>query len=151
MSEQENLILVRRYFDEFLNKRDLDLADRIIAPDFTHNLHGFGDTNGREAWKQTIQAIVDAMPDAHWSIKEMVVQGDTVVMRWTFTGTHSGAEWAGWPATGAKISTPMVAFFYFAEGKISSGRTLADSLDMWQQFGVIPPLAEMIEQAKNKA
>ncbi|MFL7791794.1 MAG: ester cyclase [Anaerolineae bacterium] len=151
MSEQENLILVRRYFDEFLNKRDLDLADRIIAPDFTHNLHGFGDTNGREAWKQTIQVIVDAMPDAHWTVEEVVAQGDTVVMRWTFTGTHSGAEWAGWPATGSKISTPMVAFFYFAEGKISSGRTLADSLDMWQQFGVIPPLAEMIEQAKNKA
>ena len=150
MSEQENLILARRYVDEFMNKRDLDLADEIIAPDFTHTLLGFGDTHGREAWKQTVQAIVDAMPDAQWTVDEMVAQGDTVVVRWTFAGTHSGSDWAGWPAAGNKISTPMVVFFYFAEGKIASGRSLADSLDMWQQFGVIPPLAEMIEQAKRK-
>jgi steroid delta-isomerase-like uncharacterized protein len=150
MSEQENVVLVRRYVDEFLNSRNLDMAGEIIARDFTHNVNGFGDTHGLEPWKQMIRSIFDAMPDAHWTIQEIIAQRDKVAVLWTFAGSHTGGEYAGWPASGNKLSTPMVAIFYMADGKIASGRTIADSLDMWQQLGVIPPLDEMIEEAKNQ-
>ena len=44
----------------------------------------------------------------------------------------------------------MISIFGVADGKVIEERSLGDYLDLWQQFGVIPPLDEMIEQFKSK-
>jgi steroid delta-isomerase-like uncharacterized protein len=150
MSEKENVVLIRRYFDEVLSGCNLDLADEIMAPSFAHKVHLFDDSHGLEVWKQLAHSIFDALPDAHWVVEEILAQGDRVAARWTFSGTHTGGEWAGIPATGSKLSTPYMSFFDIVDGKIAAERTVGDSLDLWQQFGVVPPLDEMIEKARSK-
>jgi steroid delta-isomerase-like uncharacterized protein len=150
MSEQENMALVRRLFEEVLNRFDLDVAGEILSPDFAHRVHGFDDSRGLEVWKQLVRSIFEAFPDSHWVVEEILAQGDRVAVHWTYSASHTGGEWAGIPPTGSKLSTPYMSFFDIADGRIVEERSIGDFFDFWQQFGVIPPLDEMIEQYKSK-
>ena len=150
MSVEENKALVRRVFEEVLTKHDLDGAAAIMVADFAHHVYGFSDLHGLEKWKQLVHSIFDAFPDGRWAVEEMLAQGDRVAVRWTFRCTHTGAEWAGIPPTGREVATSYMSFFDVANGKIAKERTIGDSLDLWQQLGIIPPLEEMIEQYKSK-
>ena len=148
MSEHENIALVHRYF-EALNKLDLDMAEEVLASDFAHCVYGFDDSRSLEVWKQLARSIFDAMPDVHWVVEEILAEGDKVAARWTFSGSHTGAEWAGIPPTGNKLSTYYMSFFDVAGGNIVAERSIGDNLDFWQQFGVLPPLDEIIEEHKS--
>ena len=150
MSVEENKALVRRWFEECLNKHDVDLADKMVASDFVRYGGRADEVHGLEAWKQLIRSVFDGMPDVHWTIEEMFAQGDRVAMRWTVSGTHAGTGWPGIPPTGNKITLSFISVVGVANGKIIEERSIGDSLDLWQQFGVIPPLEQMIEQYKSK-
>jgi predicted ester cyclase len=38
------------------------------------------------------QGNLAAFPDAHFTLEELIVEGDTVVVRQTFRGTHKGLD-----------------------------------------------------------
>jgi steroid delta-isomerase-like uncharacterized protein len=78
-----------------------------------------------------------AFPDMHWVAEEMVAEGDTVVTRFRWTGTHRG-EFLGVPATGKSVVVKGVVMDQLADGKMSKSRILMDSLGMMQQLGVVP-------------
>jgi predicted ester cyclase len=43
------------------------------------------------------------MPDWQWTVEDTMAQGDQVVARLAFSGTHSG-EWRGVPPTGNRVA-----------------------------------------------
>lgn len=43
-----------------------------------------------------------AFPDAHYAVRELVAERNTVILIWDFTGTHSG-EFFGRPPTGRAL------------------------------------------------
>ncbi len=77
-----------------------------------------------------------AFPDIHWVVEEMVAEGDTVVTRFTWKGTHRGV-FLGVPATGKSVVVKGVVIDQLAGGKMSKSRILMDSLGMMQQLGVV--------------
>lgn len=50
------------------------------------------------------QGFLDAVPDAVCSVRSSVQVGDTVVVEWTWSGTHAG-DMEGWPATGGAFAS----------------------------------------------
>lgn len=98
MSE-ENKALIRRYFEEVWNKGNLAFVDENMASSYVNHdpaLAGFPQIQG---FKQRVTMIRTAFPDFHFTIDDMVAEGDKVVTRWTARGTNRGA-FMGIPPTG---------------------------------------------------
>src|SRR5205085_2563912 len=71
--------------------------------------------------EETIQAIIrfrTAFPDGHVTIEEMVAEGDTVMARWTFRGTHQSG-FQGGPPVGTPVMVPGLSIDRITDGKIA--------------------------------
>ena len=129
-----NTTIVRRFFDEVCNGRKPEVADEIFARDHMHHDPANpGIVNGPEAMKQLTSIYQNAFSDALWTMDEMMVSGDRVIVRWTGTGTHDGVL-AGVSPTGKKVKTTGIWIYRVAQGKI------AESWDVWDAFGLFQQL-----------
>lgn len=142
MSTAANKATARRFFEEIVNARQWGVADEIFSADHTYHdpaspLVGIGP----EGQKQLIGAYVAAYPDLHHQVEEQIAEGDTVVTRWTATGTHQGAL-LGVPPTGKAATVWGFWLHRLVDGKIVESWNVWDTLGMLQQLGVIPPPAE---------
>jgi len=79
-------------------------------------------------------------PDLDFSIKEQIAEGDKVVSRFEWTGTHQG-EFLGIPATGKPVRVWGIVIDRLVDSRIKDTRIIMDTLGMMMQLGVIPPLA----------
>jgi predicted ester cyclase len=98
MSEQ-NKQLIRNYYDEVLNGRDLDAVDKYFA-----------DERIVEGVRRGCFSYFTAFPDLHLSLDELIGEGDSVFVRSTMTGTHDG-EYKGIPPTGRHIASESAEVF----------------------------------------
>jgi predicted ester cyclase len=78
-----------------------------------------------------------AFPDQKWTIEELIAEGDKVVNRFTWRGTHQG-NFLGIAPTGSQVEVKGVVIDRFADGKIADTRILMDNLGLMQQLGVVP-------------
>jgi len=131
MSLEENKALVRRFIEAY-NKRNLDLFDDLLAPDY------FDHTNkvDIEGLKQLMNMAFKAFPDFHETIEDIIAEGDKVWARITFAGTHTG-EFMGIAPTGKKITTEMVDIFRIVNGKLVEYRDVNNNLDYLKKLGII--------------
>src|ERR671914_90636 len=88
MATDQNQTLVRRFFDEVCNQRNLSIADELFATN-----HVFHDPQsptgpGPEGMKQVISTYQTAFPDAHWHVIETISAGNDIVTRWQGSGTQ---------------------------------------------------------------
>lgn len=59
-------------------------------------------TKGTAELVALAQGFLDSCPDAVCEVRNQLELGDTVIIEWTWTGTHTG-DMEGWPATGKKV------------------------------------------------
>jgi ketosteroid isomerase-like protein len=132
MSEA-NKELVRRHFEEIWNRKDLAVADELMAQDYLeHAVAPFGQAepgrvNGPAATRETAEWLLAQFPDLHMTIEAMVAEGDVVAVRVCRRGptggrstgwcrrrasgsrparpTGSGSRAAGWPSIGRPVRT----------------------------------------------
>ena len=140
MTADENKALSRRFFEEIVNAQRLEVADEIFASDHTYSDPSSpGIPNGPEGQKALIGAYIAAFPDLHHAVEEQFVDGDTVLTRWTATGTHQGSL-LGIQPTGKPAKVTGVWIHRIANGKIAESKNVWDTLGMLQQLGVVPTL-----------
>jgi len=138
MSTEENKAIARRFFEEIVNARQLGVADEIFAADHTyHDPSSPMIGRGPEGQKQPIGAYIAAYPDLHHAVEDQIAEGDTVVTRWTGTGTHQG-DLLGIPPTGKPAKVMGIWIHRLSGGKIVESWNVWDTLGMLQQLGVIP-------------
>ncbi len=135
MSTETNKAIVRRYFEQVFNEQRYDLADEFLAESI--ELHGSGLPPGLEVVKQWFTGFATSFPNGQTIIEDVVAEGNRVVARITFKGTHLG-EMQGIPATGKMVNLPGITIFRMDNGKIAEGWMVNDNLGMMQQLGVIP-------------
>jgi len=92
---------------------------------------------GLKDFKQFFNAYYDAFPDIHWTLDDLVVEGDKVAVRCTVTGTHKG-EFMGIPPTNKKVKVQAFAIDRVVGGKIVEEWGISDTLGLMQQLGVVP-------------
>jgi predicted ester cyclase len=80
---------------------------------------------GRNAFKEYVRTVQRAFRDFHNRIDERIAQGDRVVARLTYTGTHQGVLFDIRP-NGRPVRYAGVAVFRIAEGHIVDGWVLGD-------------------------
>jgi steroid delta-isomerase-like uncharacterized protein len=135
MSSETNKALIRQFFEEVWNTGNEEAIDRFIAADATGNDPDFG--MGREGFKRQWRTWRTAFPDIHFEVEEMVAEGDTVVARWTLTGTHRG-PFLGVTATGRSIRVRGMSLDHLKDDVLVSGFDGWDNLGLRQQLGIIP-------------
>ena len=90
MLGRENSELVRRYWDEFVNKHDLAQADEILALDFVlYDPLSPTPVNGRETFVQMLSELFRAFPDIQYTAEEQVAEGNKVWIRWTMRASNA--------------------------------------------------------------
>ena len=100
--------------------------------------HGTGeDIRGLEDFKRECSGLYNAFPDLHFTISDMVVEGDKVAVRYTWTGTHKG-ELEGIPPTNKKVTMWEIEIDRIAGGKFAEIWTRYDTLGLMRQLGLVP-------------
>jgi len=140
MSTEANKAIVRRFFDQAINQRTLDVLDEILAPDFEGNkLEIEQRSNTRAELKQMLEMVFDAFPDYQQTIHDWIAEDDRVVVRWTTHGTHLG-PYNGIAPTGKVIREHGIDIFQVAGGQIVAHWVELDLLGILRQMGFADPL-----------
>lgn len=113
--------LVRRFYAEAINRRDLDAAGRLLGRGFRHN----GVERGRSGQREAIKAFLDGFSDLHHEILIMLVQGELVSAHQRWTGTHDG-PFMGSPPSGRKVSFTSTAILRVRDGAIAEAWDVLD-------------------------
>ena len=137
MSTVENKQTIRDFLDEVINQGKLERADALVKSDFIELDPLPGQQQGREGLKDVIGHIRSAFPDTRWVVDEMVAEGDKVVTRFHWTGTHL-ESFLGIAATGKPVKVIGVVIDRLEEGKMADSRILMNELSLMQQLGVLP-------------
>ena len=88
MSTEENKALVLRFIEEVINQGKLSTVDELITADAVDHSLPPGMPTGREGVKLFLGMIRTAFPDIHESVEDIIAEGDSVVTRTTWRGTH---------------------------------------------------------------
>lgn len=135
MSTEDNKALARRSYEAF-NQRNWSVYYELAAPDGV--LHNASMTiQGLDAYKQFISMYLTAFPDAQFTIEDLIAEGDRVVVRYTFRGTHTG-DLMGISPTGKQVTVTGINIVRIVNGKAVEGWQNGDTLGMLQQLGVVP-------------
>ena len=129
---------MRQLMEEALNQGNISLIDELVAPNFVeHEELPPGAPAGREGVKHMFTGIRAAFPNLNVTIDDIIAEGDKVVVRSTWSGTHQG-EFMGIPATGKRVSFAVFDIVRYANGKMVEHWGQMDNLSMLQQLGVVP-------------
>jgi steroid delta-isomerase-like uncharacterized protein len=141
MKPEEMKAALVKMNDDAWHRRDLDAAYEIYSDEFVFQRIPFPPMVGREANKQADAGTLAAFSDVHSTIDDILVDGETAVVRSTWEGTHSGTSPSlGIPATGKRVRFVGCSVYYLREGKIAEQWEYGDMLGLLQQLGVIPAL-----------
>jgi steroid delta-isomerase-like uncharacterized protein len=140
MSTETNKAVVRRGFEEGLNEGKVAVFDELWAPDYIHHDPDRPTIRTREDFKRYVTMTRNTYPDIHFTIEDMIAEGEQVAVRWTWRGTNTGdlVIPRHIPATGKQVMATGITIFRFAEGKCVEDWHLTDFLGIYQQLGLIP-------------
>jgi len=103
---------VRNHFEEFVNRKNLDIADKNFAPEFVD--HGAdvppGMPPGPAGAKAYVGGAYKKFPDIHVDILDLIAEDDRVVVRNHWTGTEA--------ATGAKYEFAGIVIWRIAHRQL---------------------------------
>ena len=137
MSLEENKALARRFVEEVQNKGNIDAIDEFLADRMVNHSAPPGIPPDREGVKQLFIMFRQAFPDFHAVIHDQIAEGDEVMTRKTFYGTHEG-EFFGIPPTGKEVTIELIEVLRVADGKITDHRGVANLYSVLQQLGQLP-------------
>src|SRR5438046_10432813 len=103
MSEANNKAVIRRFFEDLWNNRNLTAADELFDPEcISHQLRSKTKPGGvsrtAESIKQEIGRWLVGFPDLNFRIEQLISEDHRVVTHGPITGPHHGHETAIEPA-----------------------------------------------------
>ncbi|MEP7293141.1 MAG: ester cyclase [Chloroflexota bacterium] len=136
-----NKHLLRRHFDEVLNQGLLNVIDEIYASNYVldapvqtaGSVQAHGETRGRDGLKRRVTLFRTAFPDIHFTVDNLLAEGDQVAVQYTFAGTHTG-QFGELSPTGMKINVSGILIAQVNHNKIESAVSVFDSGDMIHQL-----------------
>ena len=146
MSTEDNKAVVLR-LAHAVNSGNLDAVDEVFTTDYVrHDPYDLIRDAGVQEYKQAFARIHHAFPDAHWTVEELLEDGDRVIGRWTFRGTNTG-PFFNLPPTGRVVTYPIIAIYRIENGRIAEDWHVFHALGLWQQL--IPEIGDLIVQARG--
>jgi steroid delta-isomerase-like uncharacterized protein len=136
MSPEENKAVVRRFVDEAQSRGRVDAVDEYLSDSFVDHSPLPGLSPDRDGVKQLFAMFHSAFSDFRTVVHDQIAEGDRVVTRKTFRGTHEG-EFLGIPATGREVSIEVIDILRLEGDKITEHWCVVDQLGLMRQLGAI--------------
>ena len=137
-TEETSRVVLKLY--ELLNSGDTRSIGELVTQEYVEHDPLPGQGTGRDGVVDRFSMLVGALAP-HFTIEDVVAEGDKVVVRWTNAGTHV-AEFAGIPATGRSFTIAGIDIYRVANGSICEHWHVIDQLSMLGQLGLLPAPAE---------
>ena len=137
MSTEVNKANLRRFYDEVFNKKNRAAIEEFIDPNQVDHAAPPGTPSGLAGAKQTISMYLTAFPDVHFTVEDIIAEGDKVVARLKVRGTQKGA-FMGVPPTGKQATSTAIDISRIAGGKSVEHWLEMDTLGLLQQLGALP-------------
>ncbi len=126
---EQNIRFILDHFEAFVNRKDLDAIERNVDPAFVDHDGPGGRTVDRAADRAMMAKMQELFPDLHVVVKDAIGQGDKVVVRNQWTGTHA--------VTGQRMELHGFVLWRIAGGKIV------------ERWATVTPLHEITAQATD--
>lgn len=136
MSADTHKAAVRRLISEAQENGKLEVVDELFADDFVDHTPLPGLPANRDGVKMLFAGMRAAFPDLHIRIDEQVADGEKVVTRKTFLGTHRG-DFIGIPGTGRPLAFEVIDVLTFRNDRIAEHRVVFDRMSLMQQLGAM--------------
>ncbi len=133
---EENLAVVRRFYEEGVNGGDLSVFDEVIAPDAVYYAATVTDATGPEALKDIFDDLFAGLPGTQYTLLSSTAGPEAVAVRYEVSGVHSG-EFRGFAPTGKTITWQQSTFVHVTCGQISEMWSEVSQLDRLRQFGAL--------------
>lgn len=129
--------VVTQFLEDVVNGGNFALVDELWAEDMSWHGGSLGEFSSLEEWKAFNAADgVGAFTDMHLDIKDVIADGDKVAVRFTNSGTHTGA-FMGVPATGEHAEWLGIGVYTVRESKIVDAWFGEDMLGLLLQLGAV--------------
>src|SRR5918998_5193292 len=125
-ASEVNRSVIERFYNELWNGWSLAVADKIVSENLRFRGSLGSTLEGLEGFKDYVGTVRDAFPDWHNRIDELIVCGDRVVTRMTWSGTHRGTL-LGVEPTGKRVQYVGAAIFRLVGGRIEDGWVVGDT------------------------
>lgn len=112
-----------------LNAHRFDGMEEFIADDVVLN----GEPGRRDDVIAVQKHDIDAVPDLHWEVEELLFDGDRIAIRAINTGTPV-KEWLGVAPSGKPFEIVEYAIYRVAEGRFVQMTALHDSAELLRQL-----------------
>ena len=124
MAVEENKAILLRIWDEIFNEGAMEKVDELYAPDFVYHGPVGYEIRGREGLKQLVAMLHTSFTDLHFTVDDLIAEGDKVVSVWTMRGKYKGNK---------KVTNPGIIVSRIIDSKITEDWEIYDRLYLAQQ------------------
>ena len=125
MNVEEMKELIRHIMEDGFNKQDMSVVHASFHTDYVRHGHGVSSMASLAEHTEDLLSLHKAFDDAHFVIHQLLAEGDTVAVRFSFIGVHSG-DYNGIAPTGRRVSRASAALFTIRDGKVVEGHVFGN-------------------------
>jgi len=125
MSIEENKTIKRRIWEELLNGGRTEKIDELIATNYVYHGPGGHEIKGIEGLKKFITWLHTSFPNIHFTLDDLIAEGDKVVDFWTMKGTHKSNK---------QLEQQGIVISRIASGKVVETWEVFDRLEIASQL-----------------
>ncbi len=133
----DNKAIVRQFNMEFIQGRNLKAGQELLADGFVNRTATPGLSAGKEGVRAFFEILWRAFPDMTVEIFDQVAQGNTVITRKAFHGTHQG-DFMGIAPTHKRVQINVTDVLCLERNQLVEHWGIVDQVGLMQQLGVIP-------------
>jgi predicted ester cyclase len=140
MPPQENLAAFNRASIRF-KARDLEGYLEMYSNSVIH--HGFSSRirPGVPGLREHYTKLLKSFPDMRIEIEDIIAEGEKLVHRFTFYGTHR-TEYLGIAAAGKQVTSAGIQINLFSSGKCIEVWSVHDTFRFLSEIGAVPQLRD---------
>jgi steroid delta-isomerase-like uncharacterized protein len=140
MPRDENIAALKQALERF-KARDLDGHLKLYSPSVVH--HGFSKRtpSGLAGLREHTEGLLKGFPDARVDANDILAEGEKVLHRFRFSGTHKGA-YLGYPATGKPVHATGVQIHLFRHGQAIEVWQVMDAYTFLREIGGVSRLRD---------
>jgi predicted ester cyclase len=141
MTIEENKAIVRRHLEDAWNRNRITELEEYVSPDHVHYSGKRVETLGPNEIRALISNWRGGIPDFQWHVEDLIGEGDRVVARVRFSGTHTGTFQVAsrtLPPSNRRVDEAEIIITRVEGGKIVESWSTWDRLSLLDQLGAIP-------------
>jgi predicted ester cyclase len=127
----------RRTWEEIFPACDVEALATVIAQDCIDHTGRPEEPSGFEGAKRTMLWLGRVFSDQQWEIRQVIAEGDTVVVHATHHARHTG-DLMGIAPTNREVAYDHIHIQRFQDGMAVEHWGMHDDMALMRQLGVLP-------------